>query len=263
MTEEEIAAAAEAARVAAVAADAEAARVAAAAATTDKKTPAAAAPAGDNAELIALRADLAAARAAAAKFDGIDPEVAKANAAKVTKAEAEAREAEVAKATAEGNFERLRELQNEEHVALLTAANQRADGAEAAVAAALAQVAKTKIDNQFANSKFFSAETIFDGPMASKLYGDHAEIVNGETVVYDKPAGAGTRVMFMDTKGKPLDFDVAMRKLIDGASNKDTILKSKTAPGASSKTIDTKAPSDATGDRLSRIAAGLRQMRQG
>lgn len=213
------------------------------------------------AEIAQLRSDLAAARAAAAKFDGIDPEVAKANATKVAAAEAAARKAETEKATAEGNFERLRELQNEEHQAQLAAASNERDAEKQRAEKAAAEAASARREAAFAKSKFFSTDTILTADRAERLYGDYVEIEDGKPVVYDAPRSASKRAVVMDAKGKPLSFDDAMKKVFENEPDKDSFLKTKVTPGAGSKTQDGKAAPAAGGDRISKIAAGLAKLR--
>lgn len=211
-------------------------------------------------EIAQLRADLAAAQAAAAKFDGIDPEVAKANAKKVADAEKAARDAETAQATAEGNFERLRELQNEEHQAQLTAAHSERDTERTRAAQAVADAAAARREAAFAKSKFFANETILTADRAERLYGDYVEIENGTAVVYDAPKTAAKRAIVMDAKGKPLSFDDAMKKVFENEPDKDSFLKSKVKPGAGSTTQDGKVK-DAPVDRLGKLSAGLAKLR--
>lgn len=211
-------------------------------------------------EIAQLRADLAAAQAAAAKFDGIDPEVAKANAKKVADAEAAARKAETEKAQAEGNFERLRELQNEEHQAQLTAAQTERDNERTRAAQAAADAVAARREAAFAKSKFFATETILTADRAERLYGDYVEIENGVAVVYDAPKTAAKRAVVMDTKGKPLSFDDAMKKVFENEPDKDSFLKSKVKPGAGSTTQDGKVK-DVPTDRISKLSAGLAKLR--
>lgn len=252
--EEKAAAAAEAARLEAVAtAAAEAERLARAAADDNdknktKKTEA-------EAEIVQLRADLAKAKADAAKFKGIDPEKAKADAAKVTAAEAATLAAEKAKATAEGNFERLREIQSQEHEAAITAANTAREEADARAAKADERLATAQTKGAFASSRFFIDETILTASKAERLYGDHVEIEDGEVVVYDKPAGAAKRVKIMDSRGNPLSFDEAIKKVVDADPDKDSLMRSRMKAGAGSKTEEGKVVVGK--DRLSRLSAGL------
>lgn len=246
----------EAQAAAAAAAEAEAAAAAAAAAKTTEQQ--AQVPTAE--EIAQLRADLDAARAEAAKFAGIDPAKAKGDAKKVADAEAAARAAEAAQAQAEGNFERLRELQAEDAAASIAAALAERDEARATAAAASQDAAAARRQAAFATSQFFAKETIFAPQKAERLYGDHVEIENGNAVVYDAPRGAAKRAIVMDARGKPLGFDDAMKKVIEADPDKDTFLRSKIQPGGGSKTVDGKVE-NAGGDRLTRISAGLKALR--
>jgi hypothetical protein len=214
-----------------------------------------------DAELEALRAELAAAREATAKFDGIDPEVARENARKIEEAAAAAREAEEAKARAEGNFERLRELQNEEFEARLAALTEERDAARAEVVDLRTTAQKATVSKTFASSEFFSKETILSVSKAERLYGDFVEIEDGEVVVYDAPRGTAKRAKVMDARGNPLAFDVAIKKVVDAEPDKDTILKSKVNPGGGSKTVDGKQTPPQSNDRLAKLASGLAALR--
>lgn len=254
MEEEERLAAEAAARAAADAEAAEAAKKAGNAGQAGTGADAAAA------EVEKLRNDLAAAKANLAKFDGVDPEIAKANARKVADAEKNARDAEAAKALAEGNFERLREIQNEEHQAALASIQSERDAARNEAAQALVDAALARRTAAFAASKFFVKETILSPEKAERIYGEHVEIENGVPVVYDAPKGTAKRAVVMDGKGKPLAFDDAMKKVVEGEPDKDTFLKSKIQPGGGSKTTEGNS-NNAPKDRLSRMAAGVAKLR--
>lgn len=261
MDEEEQKAAEEAAaREAAEAAAAEAAKKAG----TEGKTPEGSG-ANDAAkeELEQLRKDLETARAEAAKFKGIDPEVAKANAKKVADAETAQRDAEKKAAEAEGNFEKLRQIQKEEQDAALDAERTARSVAEERAAAAEKAVSAMRVRTAFASSAFIATETILTGAKAERLYSDHVEDEDGQIVVYDKPSGEAKRAKVMDGKGNPLPFNEAIAKVIGADPDKDALLKSKMKPGGGSKTEDDKREQRGGGDRLSRLAAGVAKLREG
>ena len=194
------------------------------------------------------------------KFKGIDPVKARENADKVAAAEAAARDAEKAKAEAEGNFERLREIQNEEHEAALEAERKRASDAEERANALAKQMNQTTLTSAFAASRYLAKETILSGPKAERIYGDHVEIEDGDVVVYDAPAGAKKRTKVMDGKGNPLPFDEAIKKVIESDPDKDSFLRSKMKPGAKSKTEDVGKP-ERGASRHSRLVAGLKALK--
>jgi len=264
MPEEEKAAAEAAAQAAAekaaadkAKADQEAADCAAADDASKKDADDAAAKA---AEVADLQAQLAAAKAEAAKFNGLDPEAARAAIAAAKEAAEKAAELEEAKAKAEGNFEKLRELQQAETEAAVKAAEEAKAAALAEAQAAREELVKAKIETAFANSKFLQEETILSGPKAQRLFSDHVEVEDGKVVVYDKPAGTAGRAKVMDTKGNALPFNDAIKKVIEADADKDAFLKTKTTPGAGSKTTDGK-PSPGDKSRHERLKEGLAKLR--
>lgn len=256
------AAAAEAARVAAEAAAAEAARVAAeAAGKTKTDAEAKAALEAATAELEALKAKLAA-------FDGVDAEEAKANAAKVAAAEAaaeeakkEAKKAAKEKAQAENDVAALTKIQAEEHKAELDRVRAEKEARDGEVTTLQAQLNNIRVENAFANSKFINDETILTGQKAQRLFSDYVEVVDGQVTVYDKPAGDPKRAKVMDSKGNALPFNEAITKVINADPDKDSLLKSKTKPGAATKTVDGK-PVETGASRQQRLADAIGALRQ-
>jgi hypothetical protein len=268
MTEEERIAAEKAAQEAAAAEAEKAAAEAASKAKSDKNASDADAAAASAkaetekaaADLAALQAQLAEAQAKIEKFTGIDPEAARAALKEVEDAKAKAAEAEKAKAIAEGNFERLREIQQEETAAAIKAAQEEAASAKAIADKAVADLQSSRIANAFAGSSFLQKETILSGDKAQRLFGDHVAYEDGQVVVYDKPEGAPGRAMVMNSAGKPLPFDEAIAKVVNADPDKDTLIRSKITPGASSKTIPGKegAPAVSRHEKLAKGIAALR-----
>lgn len=264
MTEEEKAAAEAAAKEAAEKAAADKAKAdqeAADKAAADKAAAdAVAASAAGNEELTAAQAEIARLQAIADKFAGLDPEAARKAIADAEVATKAAAEAEKEKLKAEGNFEKLREMQAAEAEAAIKAAQEAKEAAIAEAKAAREELVKAKVETAFANSTFLQAETILPAPHAQRLYGDHVEVENGVVIVYDKPAGADKRAKIMDSKGNALPFNDAIAKLIEADPAKDSLLKTKTVPGAASTTTDGK-PGTGEKTRHERIREGLAAMR--
>lgn len=274
-TEEEKAAAALAAQEAAAAAAAEEARLAkevadalkasedaaTAKATADAEAAAAAKKADTNATAEEkLAAALEANRLLAERFAGVDPDKAKADAAAVAAAQKAAAAAEKAKATAEGNFEKLRELQVAENQAIIDAANAARDTALAEAAEAKKALNSARVETAFANAAFIADETVLSGPKAHKVFGDHVEIEDGKVVVYNAPRGAAKRTLIMDSKGNPLPFNDAIKTVIEADPDTDTIVKTKLKPGSGSKTlVDGKIVEGKS--RAERMAEGIKKMR--
>ena len=206
-------------------------------------------------------AEATAAKKAADRFKGIDPDVAKANAKKVSDAEEAARVSERAQAEAEGNFERLREIQNEEFQAQIAEERALRVASDEAATKAVQALTSAQLRSSFATSKFFSDETILGAGKAERLYADYVDVKDGVPIVYDAPRGAAKRTMFMDGKGNPLPFEAGIKKVFDADPDKDTFLKSKVKPGNSSKTEDGKS-AQTGGDRISRLAKAVAELRK-
>lgn len=272
MTEEEkaAAAAAEAEAAAKVKADEDAAAAtaaaeAAAAEAAKKKTATAeeaqAALEAANEELEALKAKLA-------DFDGVDAAEARANAKKVAEAEAAAKtaaaaakKAEKEKAQAENDIEKLTRIQKEEHDAAIAAVVAERDAARESATTAEDQLNRVRLENAFNGSKFIAEETILTGAKAQRLFSDYVEIEDGQPVVYDAPASDSKRAKVMDSKGNALPFNEAITKVINADPDKDSLLKSKTKPGAGTKTVEGKETEHAT-SRHNKLAAGLAALRK-
>lgn len=120
------------------------------------------------------------------------------------------------------------------------------------------------IGSQFSNSKFLKEETtLASATKARALYGNHFELVDGVLTAFDKPKGAKERAPLVDASGNALDFDVAMRKIIEADPDKDALLRTAAKPGAGSgqkPAVQPKKAGAAQGDDASsvdKIASGL------
>jgi hypothetical protein len=221
------------------------------------------------AALEAANEELEQLRAKVKEFDGIDAAAARENAKKVEAAEKAAKEAAAAakkaekeRAQAENDVEKLRKIQQEEHEAAIAAIVAERDAAREEAQTVQSQLTRVRTENAFNGSKFINEETILTGQKAQRLFGDYVEVEDGVTVVYDAPRGDAKRAKVMDSKGNPLPFNDAIKKVIEADPDKDSLLKSKTKPGAGSKTVDGKTPEQAKGDRLSRLSQGLAKLRE-
>lgn len=91
------------------------------------------------------------------------------------------------------------------------------------------------IGTQFSNSKFLKEETtLASAAKARALYGNHFELVDGVLTAFDKPKGAANRAPLVDASGNALEFDSAMRKIIESDPDKDALLRTTAKPGAGS-----------------------------
>jgi len=231
---------------------------AAAAAAADKKDEK---PDANVAELERLRAELASRDASLAQFEGLDPAAAKAAIAARDASEAAKRDAEKAKAEAEGNWERVRELMVAERDAKEAALQAQIEELKTGKSAADARLDNMAIDRAFNESKFLREKVALPVGKVRTLFHEHAEVVDGETVVYDKPKGAAKRTMLVDGSGKPLGFEAAIEKVIMADPDKDDLLKSNAKPGAGSRTDGGKTDPDTGKSRHQLFAEGFANLR--
>lgn len=239
------AAAAAAAKAEADAAAAKAASDAAAKAAADKAAADAAAvaaggkkPTDEEARLLKevmdkkakLKEAEAAAQAANEKlkqFEGLNVDEIKAMVAAKKEAETKAMEQK-------GEWERLKQRMADEHKAALEATKTDADRIRAENARLASVVDKLSIGAAFDQSQFIKGELTLTPTKTRALYGDYFDVVDGNVVPFDKPRGAAGRTQLVDQYGTSLAFDAAIAKIVDTDPEKETVLKSKTKPGAGS-----------------------------
>ncbi|MCY1309996.1 hypothetical protein D9M70_601460 [compost metagenome] len=100
---------------------------------------------------------------------------------------------------------------------------------------------------------------------ARVIYGQHFDLVDGKVVGYDKPRGAANRTALVDSLGEPVQFEEALRKIVEADPDKDHLLKAKVKPGAGSGnrvTPSSAGKQDTKTDASSfdKIAAGLKSL---
>jgi len=235
----------DAAAAAAAAAKAEADKAAADKAAADKAAADAAAaaaggkkPTDEEARLLKevmdkkakLKAAEEAANAANEKlkqFEGLNVDEIKAMVAAKKEAETKALEQK-------GEWERLKQRMADEHKAALEATKTDAERIRAENARLASVVDKLSIGAAFDQSTFIKGELTLTPTKTRALYGDYFDVVDGNVVPFDKPRGAPGRTQLVDQYGSSLAFDAAIAKIVDGDPEKETVLKSKTKPGAGS-----------------------------
>ncbi|MDE4297094.1 hypothetical protein PXK56_18055 [Phaeobacter gallaeciensis] len=173
--------------------------------------------------------DAADARAKLAEFGDVDPAKVKA----LLKAE---QDAEQAALEAKGEFDRVKEMMATEHTKQLEAKDAEIEALKAAAASKDETIDKLTVGQSFSTSKFIQDDLILSSNKVRQLYGSHVGLQDGEVVVYDKPSSAKDRTVMVDGVGKPLSFDEGLKRLVDADPDKDTMIKSKMAPGGKSKT---------------------------
>ncbi|WKZ86335.1 hypothetical protein N5B55_05115 [Ralstonia pickettii] len=204
------------------------------------------------------QADLAAAQERLKKFDGIDPEAVRAMLAERAQAEEKALEAK-------GDYERLKQRMAEAHASETASLKEQIAQLQNVLSQREGAINELSIGSLFGQSQFINSELVLTPAKARVVYGDHFELVDGKVVGYDKPKGASGRTAIVDSMGNPVNFDEALRKIVEADPEKDALLKSKIKPGANSESgkVGKQANSqkDAPTDGVSKIAAGLKGLK--
>lgn len=204
----------------------------------------------------AKETELATAQALLKTFEGIDPVAVKALLAEKAAAEVTALE----KA---GDYDRLKTRMAEEHAKATKALETQLAELKAANAKAQGQVDELSVGSNFAQSKFIAEELTLPPSKARALYAGHFDVVDGKVVPFDLPRGAPNRTPLVNAAGQAVDFEAALRTIIEADPEKDHLLKSKVKPGASSNSKPgARIPAAQTGpqDGVSKIAAGLKAL---
>ncbi len=257
------AAAAAAAAVKKAEEDAAAAAAAAAASKDDPELKKAAAEKADllrevmdkKAKLTQAQKDAADARAALAKYNGVDPE----KVAALLKKEEDAEKLELER---KGEFDTLKARMAAEHERDMAAANATIEELRAKSKSAETIIDNLTVGAAFSNSPYITENLIISPAKARVLYGTHFEVKDGVILAYDKPVGAAGRELMVDAKGEPMAFETAFERIIDADADKKTLMKTKVAPGANSKTVKPDGTQKSQSEKpalygVSRIAAGL------
>jgi len=163
------------------------------------------------------------------RFEGIDPE-------EVRKLLQDRSDAETRKLEEKGEWDRLKSQMvegfNKERGTLTEQLeNERKEKSELK-----SQIAELTVGAAFSQSKYLPEEVAMTPRKARVVYGPHFEFVDGAVVGYDKPAGQANRTMLVNSAGEPLDFDAALKSIVEADPDRDEILRSKMKTGASSST---------------------------
>ena len=162
------------------------------------------------------------------EFEGIDPVAVRELLAKQQKAQEEELEKK-------GQWDALKQNMIKAHGEDKAKLEARIAELEGAVKTRDNTIDELTIGSQFSNSKFLKEETtLASAAKARALYGNHFELVDGVLTAFDKPKGAQNRAPLVDASGNALDFDSAMRKIIESDPDKDALLRTAAKPGAGS-----------------------------
>jgi hypothetical protein len=188
------------------------------------------------------------------EFDGINPAEVKKLLAEKKEAEKAKREAEKKMAETAGDVERLKAIMADEHKKELEAAINDHDLTKKEKAKLEKQINDLTVGQAFSNSTFITDNLVLTPTKARAIYGSHFDLQDGAIVAYDKPAGSDERTPLVDSRGKPIGFNDALKKLIDADPERDHILKSKIATGAGSKPGDGKGKSTEESSEISGVS---------
>jgi hypothetical protein len=206
------------------------------------------------------------------RFSGIDPD-----AVKTLQEELEQRKAEDAKRREQelegnGDWKTLKTELEEKHQSTINQIIEQKDtkfkGELAALQAELEEARKQAqgqssvieeltIGNAFNTSQFVGKQLIPSSAKVRKLYGEHFDVVNGQVQAFDKPRGAEKRHPLIDGDGKPLNFEMALQKIVESDPDKDTILRATQVSGSGSDTNNRTTTAAPTGKGLTRIQSSL------
>lgn len=187
-------------------------------------------------------------------FDGIDPGA-------VRKLLADQKAAEDKALADKGDFETLKARMAEEHQRATTSLQEQLAAVQAQIGAKDRVIDELSIGAQFSQSEFITTETTMPAAKARKLFGEHFDVVEGKVVAFDKPRGEANRTQLVDQFGNGMNFNDAMRKIVEADPDKDHLLKSKVRQGAGSQSkAEVKTPVTNQNDASSvdRIGAGLK-----
>lgn len=186
------------------------------------------------------------------EFDGIDPVAVRALLAQQKTAETAALEAA-------GEWTRLKDRMSAEHTVATGALQTENAALKAQLAASRGSINDLSIGTRFGSSTFITDELVLTPSKTRIVYGDHFDLVDGKVVGYDKPRGATNRTALVDQHGNSVDFDAALRKIVEADPDKDHMLKSKVKAGAGSNSkanAEVRKP-EVGATSLSKIAAGM------
>ena len=189
-------------------------------------------------------------------FEGIDPEA-------VRKLLADQKSAEEKALEAKGDWDRLKGRMAEEHGKEVKTLQDQIAALSAKLNNTEGTIKDLSIGTQFSQSKFITEELTLTPAKTRVIYGDYFDVEDGKVVGYDKPRGAANRTAIVDQYGNSVDFEGALRKIIEADPEKDHLLKSKMKQGAGS---DSRKPSGQTkqevpADGISKIASGLKGLK--
>lgn len=200
---------------------------------------------------------LAAEQAAKLKeFDGIDPVA-------IRKLLEEQKAAETADLEKKGQWEALKTNMAKAHQDETAKLNAKIEELTGALTGKAKVIDDLTIGTKFSSSTFIKEDLTMTPNKARTVYGQHFELVDGVLTGYDKPAGVANRAAIVDSSGNALDFDAALRKIVEADPEKDDLLRSKAKNGSNSESksaVSIRNAAKASGEEksgLDKIAGGI------
>lgn len=199
-----------------------------------------------------LAEELEAARTQLKQFEGVDLD-------EVKKLVSERQAAEEDRLKKSGEWDRLKAQMAEAHTREKQALAEQNKLLAEQTSQLQTTITELTIGNSFANSEYIHEDLLIPPNKARVIYGSHFEFQDGRVVGFDKPSNAKDRTVLVDGSGDPLDFEAALKKIIQADPDYARIAKSKLRTGANSNTKGSdKSPEVKAEVRgVSRIAAGL------
>ena len=162
------------------------------------------------------------------KFKGIDPE-------KARKLEADEKEREEKELEAKGEYDRLKQRMADQHANEVKAKDDVIKNLQEQLNIRDSQIDELTIGSNFNTSQYIKEELVLTPSKARALYGKNFERdEQGNLIAYDKPAGSKDRTPLVDASGKPLNFEGAIKTIIESDPEKDSLLRGKLKGGAGS-----------------------------
>lgn len=161
-----------------------------------------------------------------------------------------------------GEYDRILEQVKQEHSNALSGLQAEVDALKAQLGQKDESLVELTVGRAFSESAFIREESRIPASIARKEFGSHVEIVDGATVVYDKPRGAAERTPIVGGDGKPKSFEEAIKVLYANHPESADLIRAKVKPGSGSNTTDLggKKPDDKSKEiqpGTSRIAQAL------
>lgn len=178
-------------------------------------------------ENMKAKADKAALELKLKEFEGIDPVA-------IRKLLADQEAAKKKELEDKGEWERLKTMMASENAAAVKKAETERDAERAEREKRDGLINTLTVGAAFSSSKFLAGETVLPPSKARAVYGAYFDVEDGEVVAYDKPKGSTDRTKYVDAQGEPLDFEEAIKRIVEADPDRDSIKRSKLALGAGS-----------------------------